>query len=818
MLINAYSNTLEAESLEQLPTAVREYIRGQWGCDPGEVPINGDFHTFRTPGDATSRKSNNEAGYVCVDLQRMVCIIGSYRPDEIDSTVLNLRVPGSPEPTEEARQALREQALAHRRQVQETVARQAQGAWQKCVQDLPDFAYLQERGVMDIARRIAETGELRYHGSHLAIPLRDRDHQLWNLQTIAADGQKRFFGGGRVKGLGVWIGGLPTGEQEWFVVEGYAKALAVHQATGWPVLCTYSAHNLRACVEEFQSRVDLRRGILAADNDAAGQAGANAALSAFPTLRAIYPAVTGDWNDILVKQGLVALQAALTPPAPAPANEEAAPVSVEGPAPLCRSVEAPEDYPVSAFSLWSGLLERVSSTMNVAPAMVGQSLLAATCLSAQGLANVLIDGRVYPLSEFFITIASSGERKSSIDKLLMNPHRQYEQAQKLIVDEAKEKALRAKKAWQANEAQTLKDNKGKPQAVIEAALAALGSCPVEPPSQILSIADLTIEGLIRFLNANRPSVGSMTDEGGRMLGGWGLGKDHITKTIAAFSALWDGSPLVHVRAGDGTLQLYDRRVCAHWQAQPGVAERLFRQAEFADQGFLWRVLVVHASLTTPAPYQPVDLSADPVVQTYYARIQELLAQPLPLKTDSQGLPTLELAPRLLTLDPEAKALWIDQFNRLEGLAAENGPLFPIRGYARKGAEHIARLAGIYTLLNDPQAQTVPVEAVQFGATLMLDFYIPEMLRLHEGQTVSPEIHQAERLRQWLKGRDFIHLQQVYQSGPRLIRSKSAALIAIQTLVNHGWLVPISGGMVLQGVKRKEVWQVVDEAGRSGGQA
>ena len=164
----------------------------------------------------------------------------------------------------------------------------------------------------------------------------------------------------------------------------------------------------------------------------------------------------------------------------------------------------------------------------------------------------------------------------------------------------------------------------------------------------------------------------------------------------------------------------------------------------------------------------------------------------------------------LTNAAERFVILSDQFNRLESLAAEDGPLFPIRGYARKGAEHIARLAGIYTLINDPQAQTVSADAIKFGATLMLDFYISEMLRLYEGHQVTAEIRLAEHLRQWLKKRDYIHIQQVYQSGPRAIRTKAAALTAIQTLVQHNWLSRVEGGMVLNGMKYKEVWKVVRE--------
>jgi hypothetical protein len=243
-----------------------------------------------------------------------------------------------------------------------------------------------------------------------------------------------------------------------------------------------------------------------------------------------------------------------------------------------------------------------------------------------------------------------------------------------------------------------------------------------------------------------------------------------------------------------------------------VAQLLFGRPEFADQGFLWRCLITHPPLSRPAPYNATNLSHDPLVLAYYRRIRELLNEPLPVDLNDLGQPTLELRPRLLQFDDQAKAEWVEHFNRLEDMAAEDGPLFAIRGYARKTAEHIARLAGVFALMADPKATTVPLAAVEAGAELMLDFYLNEMLRLHEGNAISQDVLTAQRLLEWVKSREVIHLSQVYQHGPRPIRTKEAALKAINTLVNHGWLMRIEGGVTLDGIHRRDAWRVVQEDG------
>ena len=61
-------------------------------------------------------------------------------------------------------------------------------------------------------------------------------------------------------------------------------------------------------------------------------------------------------------------------------------------------------------------------------AICAQSVLAAANLAVQGHADVVIDGRWFPVSEYFLSIAQSGERKSAADKAALSPvdaHQRY---------------------------------------------------------------------------------------------------------------------------------------------------------------------------------------------------------------------------------------------------------------------------------------------------------------------------------------------------------------------------------------------------------
>ena len=73
------------------------------------------------------------------------------------------------------------------------------------------------------------------------------------------------------------------------------------------------------------------------------------------------------------------------------------------PVPLRRTIEAPEPYPVEALGdILSPAAKVLHAVIRSPDAICAQSVLAAANLTVQPHADVLIDGRRLPLSEFFI--------------------------------------------------------------------------------------------------------------------------------------------------------------------------------------------------------------------------------------------------------------------------------------------------------------------------------------------------------------------------------------------------------------------------------
>lgn len=148
---------------------------------------------------------------------------------------------------------------------------------------------------------------VRMHGRNLLVPMRDATGQLHSLQTITADGTKRFLPGGRVKACYHSIG-RPTGSL--IIAEGYSTAATIHEATQGAVAVAFNAGNLEPVARALRAKYPCLGIVIAADDDwktegNPGRAAAQRASAAVGGVLAI-PDFTGlargdhdtDWNDL----------------------------------------------------------------------------------------------------------------------------------------------------------------------------------------------------------------------------------------------------------------------------------------------------------------------------------------------------------------------------------------------------------------------------------------------------------------------------------------------------------------------------------------
>jgi hypothetical protein len=488
-------------------------------------------------------------------------------------------------------------------------------------------------------------------------------------------------------------------------------------------------------------------------------------------------------------------------------------LALEGPQPLLREVPPGAPYPVEALGPLRPAVEAVAGAVQAPAAIPAASALAVASLAVQGHADVETLGGPRPTSLFLLTVARSGERKTTCDAALLTALRDFEKEQARAHRTAFQSWQNAHALWSNERSRILgeaKRGQGEGRTAAQADLEALGPEPAMPPLPDRTVAEPTPEGLTRLFALGQPSLGLFSDEGGQFLGGHGMNSDNRQKTLAALNSLWQGDSIRRTRAGDGHMTLYGRRLALHLMTQPVAAHAFLADPLAEGMGFLARCLIaeppstIGTRLAAKARHDPAALAA------FGARLRDILEVPLPMCAE-----TRELRPRTLPLSAGARELLTRFADAIELAQAPGGELAHVTAAASKAAEQAARIAGVLCLWRDLHAAEVSLADMADGIELV-QHYLAEAARLADAATVSAEIDKAERLRRWLLETwphpEILPAEVVRHAPIRALREGPAARAALRLLEAHGWIVALPPGTVVRGAFRKEAWAIVRGAG------
>ena len=490
--------------------------------------------------------------------------------------------------------------------------------------------------------------------------------------------------------------------------------------------------------------------------------------------------------------------------------DESQEFSPEPPRPLMRGLPPADPYPTQVLGhVLAPAADAIRDRVGAPPAICGQSVLGAATLAVQGHADIVLPtGHRRPLTNYFLTIAATGERKTAVDTEALRPIRERENSMREKLEGERQEYENSRLAWDKARDAAIKNARPKgSRAAIKAALDALGPAPDAPLEPLLTCPEPTYEGLCRLFFVGQPSLGIFASEGGQFIGGHGMSDDAKLRTAAGLSAAWDGEPFREFRA-DGVIVLPGRRLAMHLMAQPDVASTMLNDRMLADQGTLSRILVTSPnSASGTRLWREPSTDSDAAMKRYGARILDILELPLPLTAGSQNT----LNPRPLPLSDRARRLWIGFYTHIEQRVAASGGLEPIRGLSNKLPEHAARLAAVLGLVTDVEASEISAEYMSAGI-ILAQHYAAEALRLFEGSRTDAELLLAQKLLGWLRGpwhENAISLPDIYQNGPNAIRDKATATRIVKILEDHGWLVRIDRGALVAGQYRRDAWQIVE---------
>ncbi len=503
---------------------------------------------------------------------------------------------------------------------------------------------------------------VRIHKGALVIPVR-MDGEICSLQFIAADGSKRFLRGGRVSG-GYFSIGTVTGAKTVCITEGFATGATVHQATGYPVAVAFNAGNLEPVAKTMRQRFPDLPLIICADDDveikgnpgiskashAANVIGTKMALPTFGDQR---PNGATDFNDMAALLGLQAVADAISRATGPNHTGGTKDNTWPDPLPLSAKIE-PEPYPVDALpDAIRAAVEEIRGFTKAPIPLVTASSLAALSLAIQGHADAKRAEKLSgPVGLFLLTIADSGERKSTCDGFFMQAIREYEarqaeEAKPLIKDHRA-----AMEAWEAKRG-GIKDKirqlakTGKSTHEQEMALRDL---EYHKPESLriprLIYGDATPEALKWNLAKSWPSGGVISSEAGLVFGAHGMGKDSVMRNLATLNQLWDGADIATERRTSESFTVRGARLTLALQVQEATLRSFFERSGglARGSGFLARFLVAWPESTQGnRPFSdPPD--SWPALAKFNQRIAAILYQDIPIDEDGVlSPPTLPLA-------------------------------------------------------------------------------------------------------------------------------------------------------------------------------
>ena len=426
-------------------------------------------------------------------------------------------------------------------------------------------------------------------------------------------------------------------------------------------------------------------------------------------------------------------------------------------------------------------------------AMVACSAVSTLSLAAQALYDVQrAEGLTGPISLFFLTVANSGERKTTMDGMFSAPIQEYEtrcatEAKTSISEytadfaawEAKRKGILDRISREAKESKTsMAGNELRSHEIQQ---------PLRPLVPRLVYGDVTPEALKHLLAVEWPSGGIISSEGGAVFGGHGMKKDNQMGNMATLNELWDGKPGRTDRRTTQAVILKSARLTVAIQVQEATLKAFLgtSNALARGTGFLARFLTAWPATTMGTRSFTEPPEAWPMRDRFHKRIAEILNAPQPIVDR-------ELKPDMLTLTKEAKAAWVAFHNEIELQLGLTGSYHAVCDVASKAADNAVRLAALFHVLEGPGGAISL--ANMSSASRIVRWHLSESFRLYGDLTVPKELEAAAKLNAWLiayckkEGVDKIAFKNLMQFGPNDLRKKAVLEVPLNQLAGLGRIV------------------------------
>jgi putative DNA primase/helicase len=421
------------------------------------------------------------------------------------------------------------------------------------------------------------------------------------------------------------------------------------------------------------------------------------------------------------------------------------------PEPLASEV-ATYPYPVTALpeTILSAITE-VQKFVQAPIPLVTASALSALSVAIQAYVDVQRgDKLVGPTGLFMLTIAASGERKTSCDNYFLEAIKEYETRQ---LEDAKpliQEYLAEFQSWEATKkgitskiqqlAKQGKSTHSENRQLVEIQ----ADEPVAPKIPTLLYVDATPEALMYKLWKSWPVGGVISSEAGNVFGSHGMGSDSVMRNLSMYNELWSGSTIKIDRRGSDSYTLQNARLSMGLMVQEAPLRSFFdKSGDLArGSGFLARFLISWPKSTAGTRLY-VEAPQDwPALHQFNKRISTLLNHQAPISEG--GI----LEPKLIEFVPEAKRLWVEFHDDVEVELLPNGEMCDIKDVASKAADNVARLACLFHVFEYGVKTPIGKESV-IQAGLIVTWHLREARRFIRRMFLPKEQSNVVDLDKWL---------------------------------------------------------------------
>lgn len=342
--------------------------------------------------------------------------------------------------------------------------------------------------------------------------------------------------------------------------------------------------------------------------------------------------------------------------------------------------------------LLNAAVDEAQKNIKAPRALIFSTALAAIAVAVQGSFDVRKpNGQRVPLSLMLLTIANSGERKSTVENVFLGAIRTVQKQQNLIYQTALNEWKTELQIWETKKRAILKlihkkAIREEPSHDEDQRFKALESIkPAKPKQFKLLYEDSTSEALFRGLHQDLPTAGLISSEGGGILNGRAL------NDLPKQNALWSGDSITVDRVSIESYVLADARLTVSIMAQESAFQNYMEQRGEQSRGSgLWaRFLVCQPSSTQGSRIIENGTVSSDHCDKFAARLIELL-QPNMALLENPGREK-----GVINFSAEASERWLIIFNAIELAIQANGRFAGAGDHASKLADNIARVAALF---------------------------------------------------------------------------------------------------------------------------